>query len=211
MADILDLGMHRVRGYYAGGWTTGLIGAAATTNAKHFAWRWAPATPNDSAICAVQRIELFGQANTGFAANTNLEFALWRAGAWTVLSTFGTTVSIGADCKKRASFSPGTAAPDSLITGGNIKINTTVAAGLLGDGASLGANPLKRVVASAPASGTVPIFTPSVRILDAADNPLILANNEGFIISSPTISATGTWFLSVNVEWIETEPLAAIQ
>lgn len=182
-----------LQGSYAKGLTSGTIGAGASANAPIYAFRYTPSVVGSIAV--IKRVNIsVGDAGTAFAAGT-ATFSLYAARAFTASDTGGTAGTLtGNNGKLRTSF---------LTTGvGQIMIATTAAnsAGTR----TLDTDPLGVVSMGITATAGAAILTQAA-LLDpknAGDTPLMLANNEGFVIQA-TVPATGTWTVSVWVEWDE--------
>jgi hypothetical protein len=118
-----------------------------------------------------------------------------------VAGTGGTAISPAALLKKRTSMG------SSLVASGDMRIATTAA---LGAGTkTLETLSLSAINAAGPITASLDgtIIPPGTLLFEAevsdGEHPLVLAQNEGFSIRSVAVPATGTWSVSVNVDWTE--------
>jgi len=195
-------------GSYALGLTSGIIPATPLAAKDVFQFRWNPA--NRSLLAVIKKIEVFASVSTTmFAAGVPVELALYKAVAWSVAGTQGTAVTIDATAKRDAAMAA------SGLVAGDCRIANTDADGILGGTRTALGNRIASKIAGGPITaglnGTVfgdgnPLYKADV---GAGDYPIVLtpgaaaANAEGLAIQA-TAPATGTWRLSVNIEWEET-------
>jgi len=180
-------------GYYALSFHNGTSAMAAglAAAAPIVAFRWGNAN-----LCLLRSVKMaMGGSATAFTAGRGA-VDLFFARSFTVSDTGGTTATItGNNAKKRTSF--GT----TLLTELRFSQTATLTAGTR----TLDANPFS---ANYISIGTVAntMILPVGAILwqrDSSDEyPIVLAQNEGFIIQA-TVPATGTWFYSAQIEWME--------
>ena len=95
----------------------------------------------------------------------------------------------------------------SLFVAGDIRIATTAA---LGAGTkTLESNSMASIVAPGPITASLngQIIAPGTVLFEPdqgdGEHPLLLAQNEGFVIRSVAVPATGTWRFSVYMVWTE--------
>jgi hypothetical protein len=178
-------------GYYAmapdNGTTVMTAGLAA--NSPIFSFRWGNAN-----LCLLRSIRLSFTTVTAFASG-RMDFAAFFARGFTASDTAGTAITLtGNNGKKRTAF--GT----TLLTDMRISATATLTAGTR----TLDAQPFGRLATNTTVAATSP-FPPGTFLWerDASDEyPMTFAQNEGFVIQA-TVPATGTWFFSVQVEWME--------
>jgi hypothetical protein len=189
---------HGALGAYRYGGFTGILPAGLAANSEIFQFRWTDATR-----LAVLRKVRFSAAvsTTFFAAGVPLAIDLVKATAWSAQGTGGTSVTPAATMKRRTSMG------SSLVAAGDIRIATTAA---LGAGTkTLEANSLASMLAGAPITASLngTIFAPGTVLFEAevgdGEHPLVLAQNEGFVIRSVAVPATGTWQAAVGIDWAE--------
>lgn len=185
-------------GHYSLGITTGIIPAALTANSEIFQFRWTDATR----LCIIRKIRISASVTTTFfAAGVPVQIDLVKATSWSGQGTGGTAVTISATLKKRSSMG------SSLVATGDIRSATTAA---LGAGTkTLEANSLQNIVAAGPITASLngTIIAPGTILWQSevgdGEHPLVLVQNEGFIIRSVAVPATGTWQASFQVDWAE--------
>jgi hypothetical protein len=179
-------------GYYAIGIDNGttVMTAGLAANSPIVAFRWGNAN-----LCLIRSIKFGLDSTTAFAAG-RLDIAAFIARSFTVSDTGGTTATLtGNNAKKRTSF--GT----TLLTELRFSQTATLTAGTR----TLDTQPFARINAiNLTATGTT-VIQPNTTIWqrDSSDEyPIVLAQNEGIVIQA-TVPATGTWFYSCNIEWME--------
>jgi hypothetical protein len=189
------------RGAYSIGLFTGILPAALAANSEIFQWRWAHAT----LLCVPRTVRIAAAVTTTmFAAGVPVEIEMRMARGWTGQGTLGTGITFGAnDAKKRTQFAT------SAIAAGDVRQATTAA---LGAGTkTLDGTPLAYLVAGGPITASLngTIIQPGT-VLWTRDTgeeyPLILEQNEGFVVRSVAVPATGTWRATITVEWMEIDP-----
>lgn len=182
-------------GSYTIGMTSGVMAAGLAANAEIFQFHWSN-TPN---LALIRRVTISAaNAGTAFAAGV-ATFGMRAARAFTAVGSGGTIATLsGNDQKRRTSF--GTTL---LTTAADVRVASTAA---LGAGTkTLDNNDLSSITVGVLATaGTVLAPCPSDLYAPnfSGEWPLVLAQNEGFVIRA-TVPATGTWTFSVTVEWTE--------
>lgn len=185
-------------GHYGYGGFTGVLPAALGANSEIFQFRWT----QGSNLAVIRKITISAAVSTTFfAAGVPAQIDLVKATSWTVAGTGGTALTPAGLLKKRASMG------NTLVATGDIRIATTAA---LGAGTkTLETLAMATVIAAAPITASLngTIFPPGTVLLqaeiDAGGHPLVLAQNEGFVIRSVAVPATGTWQASVSIDWAE--------
>lgn len=185
-------------GAYSLGLVTGVIPAALTTNSEIYQFRWADATR----LCVIRRIRIGASVSTTmFAAGVPMQIDLIKATGWTVAGSGGTRATMSTNSRRRTSMGA------SLVTASDIGIATTAA--LTVGTKTLDGLALTQQVSACPITGSLNgvIFPAGSHLWEAqvgdSDHPLVLAQNEGFVIRCAAVPATGTWQMSVNVDWTE--------
>jgi hypothetical protein len=166
------------------------MSAALGTGAPIFSARWG----NASNLALIKRLRLsVGAGATAFTAGA-AQFHLIAARGFTASDTGGTSILPSGNGNKLRT-SMGT----TLFSDIRISATGTLSAGTR----TLDPQPLASVVAGVVATAGTPILAPHA-LLDQrpGEYPLVLAQNEGFVIQA-TVPATGTWFFSVDMEWLE--------
>jgi len=189
---------HGALGAYAYGGFTGILPAALAANSEIFQFRWADATR----LAVIRRIRISAAVSTTFfAAGVPLQLDLVKATAWTVQGTLGTGLTTAALLKRRTSMG------SSLVATGDARIATTAA---LGAGTkTLETLSLTSIAAAGPITASLngTIISPGTILWQAevgdGEHPLVLVQNEGFVIRSVAVPATGTWTAAITIDWAE--------
>jgi hypothetical protein len=189
---------HGAFGHYSYGGFSGIIPAALAANSEIYQFRWTDATR----LCVIRKVRIAACVTTTFfAAGVPVQIDLVKATGWSAAGTGGTAVSPAATLKKRTSMG------SSLVASGDMRIATTAA---LGAGTkTLEANSLQAIVAAGPITASLngEIIAPGTILWQAevgdGEHPLVLVANEGFVIRSVAVPATGTWQIAVQVDWAE--------
>lgn len=189
---------HGSLGSYSYGGFTGILPAALGANSEIFQFRWTDATR----LCVINGVKISACVSTTFfAAGVPVQVDLIKSTAWSAAGTGGTAISPAALLKKRTSMG------SSLVASGDIRIATTAA---LGAGTkTLETYALASLAAPGPITASLngQIIPPGTILYEAdvehGEHPLTLVQNEGFSIRSVAVPATGTWTISVTVDWTE--------
>ncbi len=182
-----------VIGSYMMSVVSGTMAAGLAANSPIVSWRWGGGNPS---AALVKKIVIDADnAGTAFAAGT-AEFDLFVARGFSASDTGGTAATItGNNGKLRTQF------PTTLLADFRAAGTATLTAGTR----TLDATPLNRLIAGIPVTTvSYEIINPYTPIFDArvSEQPLICANNEGFVIQA-SVPATGTWSFSCAVYWDE--------
>lgn len=185
-------------GHYAYGGFTGILPAALGAGSEIFQFRWTDATR----FCVIRKVKISAVVSTTFfAAGVPVQIDLVKATAWTVQGTLGTGITPAALLKKRTSMA------STLVASGDIRIATTAA---LGAGTkTLESLSLSAIAAPGPITASLngQIIPPGTILFQNevgdGDHPLVLAQNEGFVIRSVAVPATGTWTAAIEIQWAE--------
>ena len=142
----------------------------------------------------IRRVAVGFATTTAFTAAQAIRYDMIKANSYTVSETVGTALYTAGANKHRASFTNITSAPD-------IRIATTVVTS--GGTKTLEAQPIGIVLGTSSAVGTtVPIQ--NIFSHDPGDYPLVLAQNEGFVITNGIVmGAAGVGNFSMVVEFAE--------
>jgi hypothetical protein len=171
---------------------SGTMAAGLAASSPIYSFRWGSA----SGLAVIRSIYMSaGNAGTAFAAGVGT-FKLIAARSFTVADTGGTALTLtGNNGKMRTSM--GT----TLLSDARIASTATLTAGTRTlDATAIGC--LNVPISTAASTSILPVGS---KIFDAGasqEYPLILAQNEGFVITA-SVPATGTWTFAVNVEWEE--------
>lgn len=189
---------HGSNGAFCYGGFTGILPAALGANSEIFQFRWTHA----SLFAVIRKIRISaGVSTTFFAAGVPIQIDLVKATGWSGQGTGGTSVTPAATLKRRTSMS------SSQVAAGDIRIATTAA---LGAGTkTLEGNSLSAIAQAAPITASLngTIIVPGTILWQAevgdGEHPLVLAQNEGFVIRSVAVPGTGTWTAAITVDWAE--------
>jgi hypothetical protein len=189
---------HGSLGAYSYGGFTGILPAALAANSEIFQFRWADATR----LCVINEVKISACVSTTFfAAGVPVQIDMIKSTAWSAAGTGGTGINPSTFLKKRTSMG------SSLIPSGDIRIATTAA---LGAGAkTLEGSSISSILGAGPITASLngQIIAPGTMLfrgeVSDGQHPLVLAQNEGFSIRSVAVPATGTWTVSISVDWTE--------
>lgn len=185
-------------GQYSYGGISGVIPAALAANSEIFQFRWTDATR----LCSILEVVISACVSTTFfAAGVPVQIDLVKATGWSAAGTGGTRLTPAALLKLRTSMG------STLVAASDIAIATTAA---LGAGTkTLETLALRTLVAPGPITASLNglIIPPGTSMfrgeISDGQHPLVLAQNEGFVIRSVAVPATGTWTVSISVTWAE--------
>jgi hypothetical protein len=185
-------------GFYRASASSGTMAAALAANSEIFQFRW----PDATKLAIITRVAISAGANVAATAAAITSLRMTAARGWTVAGSGGTRFTMtGNNQKLRTSM--GT----SLVN--DIGVATT--AGLTAGTKTLDAQDLGGIqfgigtgaITTALNLNIIPL-TEILNIDASNDHPLVLAQNEGFVIRSGIIfPATMTWAFTVNVSWAE--------
>lgn len=182
-------------GHYKYGGFTGVLPAALGANSEVFQFRWTHAT--NLAVIANVWISA-SVSTTAFIAGVPVQVDLVKATSWSAAGTGGTGITPAALLKSRTSMG------STLVATGDMRIATTAA---LGAGTKTLEGVSMSAITGQPGT-TIGTFIPpgtDLLALSMGDgiHPLVLAQNEGFVIRSVAVPGTGTWQMSIAVRWAE--------
>lgn len=184
-----------ILGSYSVGLTSGALTVVAAAGTV-YSFRWAP--PTATQLCMIRRVEIGFSTVTAFTTAQSLQYSMQIARAFNANDTGGTSALFTqTNTGKHRTVMPTSA----FAGGGQIMIANTAANAAVTR--TLDSQAIGFVQGASTAIGTVltsqPIFQHQ-----PGDYPIILANNEGFIINNvTTMGAVGVINLTVNVEWME--------
>lgn len=185
-------------GAYSYGGFTGILPAALGANSEIFQFRWTDATR----FAVVNEVKISAAVSTTFfAAGVPVQIDLVKATAWTVAGSGGTRVTPVALLKKRTSMG------STLVAATDIGIATTAA--LTAGTKTLETYAQASILAAGPITASLNgVIIPPGTILWRSEvgdgqHPFVLAQNEGFVIRSVAVPATGTWTAAISVDWTE--------
>lgn len=187
-------------GAYRLGGVSGTMAAGLAGASEIFQFRYVTAA---SRIALVYKVAITAGANVAATAAALIAFRLTAARLWTAAGTGGTRIAFAGDTNQlRTSHAASEVNDAGICTTAALAVGTK----------TLDANDLGSV---AQGIGTGAITTsldlpiiPLTNLFDADGEggyPLVLANQEGFVIrtGSNAFPATMTWHFSVNILWLE--------
>jgi hypothetical protein len=186
-------------GAYSWGGITGILPAALAANSEILQFRWTHA----SNLCLLRSIQISAVVSTTFfAAGVPVQVEARIARSWSADGTGGTAqvFSTSNTNKKRTSHAL------SSFSDTGVRIATTAA---LGAGTkTLDTNPIASIAAPGPITASLngQIIAPGTYLWqrNTGDEwPYVFAQNEGFVVRSVAVPATGTWTAAFTVEWLE--------
>lgn len=170
---------------------SGSMAAGLSANSPIYSFRWV--SPTLLGILRRVRVSAW-TLGTGFASGI-MQFELFRALSWTVADTGGTTDTLTVDNGNLR-----TAMPPSSLSEIRHSSTATLAAGTR----TLDTQSYDILVASAQTTANQ-VCVSRGNVFDKggpADHPLVMAQNEGFVIQA-TVPATGIWQFAITPEWDE--------
>jgi hypothetical protein len=184
-----------ILGAYNLGMRSGALTVVAA-GAPVYSFRWAP--PTTTNLCMVRRVRVGFSTVTAFTALQALQYSMTVARAFNANDTGGTAALFTQTNTAKLR----TVMPNSgFVGGGQIMISN--AGALTAVTRTLDTETMGFVQGSATGLGTT-LTAASIYDHQSGDYPLILANNEGFVISNlTTMGAAGVINLTVSVEWME--------
>jgi len=191
---------HGALGSFSLSMQSGVIAAALAANSEIFQFRWTDATR----LCVINEVKFSAAVSTTmFAAGVPVQIDMVKATGWTAAGSGGTRATPAALLKKRTSMG------STLIAASDIGISTTAA--LTAGTKTLETIAVAGLMAAGPITGSLigTIVSPGTILFRAeqgnAQHPIVLAQNEGFVIRSVAVPATGTWSCQVQVDWTEVD------
>ena len=185
-------------GFYRVSAVSGTMAAALAANAEIFQFRW----PDATRLAVVTRVAISAGANVAATAAAILSVRVTAARSWTVAGSGGTRLNLtGNNQKLRTSMGTSLVSDIGISTTAGLTAGTktldTQDLGGLSYGVGTGA------ITTALNLNLFPL-TELLNIDASTDHPLVLAQNEGFVIRSGIINpAAMTWAFTVNVSWAE--------
>jgi len=179
-------------GHYRVAQTVGLV-ATQTANGTLFSFRWGDATR----LAAITYMRLQLMQTAAATATIWPRYQIFVARSFTASDSSGTAITLtGNNMKKRTNM--GT----TLVTDMRF---SAAAAGLTVGTRTLDANPIMEMPTNSTITTPNAVLYSAVLDMEAGDMPIILAQNEGFIVRGPTTAfgAAGTADLVVDVAWAE--------
>lgn len=189
-------------GGYRVSMTSGTIAAALAANSELFQFRYVTGAARK---CLVHGISVSAAMNVAATAAALLSLRATVARSWTVAGSGGTRATMTGNNQKLSTQHATSEVSDiGMATTGALTAGTKTLDSQDIGGVSYG------ILTGAITVATSGIILPQTNLLgDFAGSlayPLILANNEGFVIRTGIIGpAAMTWALTVNVAWSEVQ------
>lgn len=187
-------------GYYKLGATSGTVAAALAANSEIFQFRYVTAA---SRLALVYAVYISAGANVAATAAALCAFRLTAARSWTAAGSGGTRLTLtGNNVKLRTSMATSEVNDAGISTTGALTAGTKTL-----DSTDLGS--VSFGILTGAITVQVPgIILPKIDLLEISqqgNHPLLLANQEGFVIrtGANAFPATMTWSFSVAVVWGE--------
>lgn len=182
--DFGSLGIYSLAG------VSGTMAAGLAANSPIYSFRWG----NASNLALVRKVLISaGNAGTGFSAGA-ATFNMFVARSFTASDTGGTSIlPTGNSAKLRTSM--GT----TLLTDVRVSATATLTAGTRTKDTNPAASLLLGFQSTA---GLQLIFPTAIFEARVSEYPLVLAQNEGFVIEA-SVPLTGTWTFAVTTVWEE--------
>lgn len=189
-------------GHYSVDVVTGDVAAGMAANGELFQFRWTA----DSNLAAIYEISVNGmRASTAFAVGA-IDIKATVARGYTASGSGGTALTLtGDEAAMRTNMST------SVV--GDARVSTTAA--LTNGTRTLDTQDLGQITthssggvgSATPIIGSIYLPTTTLFKANLSSNeyPLILADDEGFVVRA-TVPATGVWNLGIRVKWAEVEP-----
>lgn len=187
-------------GWYRAGMSSGTMAAALGANSEVFQFRYVTAA---SRIAIVYKVSLSAGANAAAGGAALIAFRMTAARSWTAAGSGGTRATLTTD-----NVNLRTSMATSEVNDMGISSTAALTAGTKTlDATDLSAIAVGIGTGAITVGTTLPILTQTA-LFDAdgeGQHPLVLANQEGFVIrtGANAFPATMTWNLCVNVLWGE--------
>jgi hypothetical protein len=187
-------------GAFRAGLTSGTMAASLAANAELFQFRY---VTSNSRLALVYKVSISAAASVAAGAAALLGFKLTAARAWTVAGSAGTRVTFaGNNNKLRTSLGTSEVNDVGISTTTGLGVGTKTL-----DSTDIGGV----AIAVSAAAATVQVdlnLLPKTALLDAdgeGQYPLVLANQEGFVIRNGGNAwpAGMTWHFTAEVLWLE--------
>lgn len=182
-------------GHFAIGTMTGTMAAGIASLAQVFQVRWADSTR----LFIPYRLTAQFSTGTGFAATTlGCPVELIVGHGSTANGSGGTALTVNSIGNKMRS----TMSSSSFATSGEIRIATTAAL-TAATGQALESASISSCLGAPNATLAQSAPYDLIRLSDLGNHPLVLNAGDTLAIRTVTPAATGTWFMSLTMEWLE--------
>lgn len=184
-------------GHYRVAMLSGTMAAALAANSEVFQFRW----PDATRFAAIYRVDMSAGSNVAATTAALIAMRMTVARSWTVAGSGGTRATMtGNNQKMRTSMGTSLVNDIGMATTGALTAGTKTL-----DNQDIGIFATGMVTGALTVAHTFPwILSTLFDVQDQGAHPLILAQNEGFVIrSGPTFPATATWHCGITVIWAE--------
>lgn len=191
---------HGSGGFFRLGATSTTMAAALAANSEIFQFRYVTAA---SRVALVYKISISAGANLAATAAALIAFRAVIARGWTAAGSGGTRINLtGDNVNLRTSMSTSEVNDAGIATTAALTVGTKTL-----DTTDIGAISMGIGTGAITTSLSLPII-PVTPLFDAdgeGQHPIVLANQEGFVVRSGAnaFPATMTWSFSINVLWAE--------
>lgn len=190
---------HGSGGWFSAGATSGTMAAALAANSEIFQFRYVTAA---SRIALVHRVNISAGANVAATAAGLAAFRLTAARSWTVAGSGGARLNLTGDfAQLRTSHTTSEVNDAGISTTAALTVGTKTL-----DTTDLAAVSFGVGTGAITTAVDLSLLSPYELFGDGpVTHPLVLANQEGFVIrtGANAFPATMTWSFSVNVLWAE--------
>jgi len=175
--------------------------ATQAANGTLFSFRWGSST----LLAVIQHLRLTVQQTGAATATIWPNFQIFQARSFTVSDSVGTALTITGNSFKTRTSMATTAVTDIRVA--SAAAGLTVGTRTL-DGDPILSMPAPQLITGIPVAAATTQLTPITQEVDMRGglaHPLVLAQNEGFIVRGPSVifGAAGTANLLVEVAWAE--------
>ena len=171
---------------------SGVIAAMLPASSTIYSFRWA----SPGTVALIWRMRLMAWTVTAFSGGI-ASFDLYAARSFTTFDSGGNLANLTGDNNQLR----------TSMASSSATIAWSATAALNPGTRTLDAAPMESLSTPAPATDNS-LFQIEPLLLfqkDKADHPLVLANNEGFVITASVPQTNSTWAFSVTLEWNEVQ------
>lgn len=186
-------------GAYRLGAVSGTMAVSLAANSEIFQFRYVTAA---SRLALVYKVSFSAGALVAATAAALANIRMCVARSWTAAGSGGTRINLtGNNCKLRTSYAT------SEVNDAGISTTAALTAGTKTLDTTDISNLANTFLTGAITVATQGMLFPETDLFNAADagyHPLVLANQEGFILRNGTVFPAGaTWSFAVKVSWLE--------
>ena len=185
-------------GYFRVGAVSGTMAVSLGAGAELFQFRYVTAA---SRIALVRKVTISASANVAATTAALLSFLMTAARSWTAAGSGGTRLTLtGDNASLRTSLGTSEVNDAGISTTAGLTAGTKTL-----DTTNLAAVAFSPITGAITVAVTFPLLPQTVLFDAQGQHPLVLANQEGFVIRNGAVAfpAGMTWQFAVNVEWAE--------